>query len=95
MGLQPLDRIAERPVLPLVAGTIAARIVARRMRRGAIGEKLDQGRTVIGAGALGGPARYGIDGEEIVAVDADAGNAEADRARCEGRLLAAGDALAR
>ena len=82
-------------MLSLVAGAVAARIVAGRMRRHAIGEMLDQRRAVIGAGPLRRPAGHRVDGEEIVAVDADAGEAEADRARGEGRLLAAGDALAR
>src|SRR5207244_2748532 len=56
---------------------------------------LDQRRAVIGAGALGCPAGYGVDGEGVVAVNPDAGEAVADGARREGRLLAAGDALAR
>src|SRR5262245_31507584 len=88
-------RIAQRPMQALVARPVAARIVAGRVRRHAIGVELDQRRPVVGAGAFGGPAGHGVDGEEIVAVDLYARQAEADRPRGKGRLLAAGDPLAR
>ena len=42
MPLQPLDRIAERPVLLIVLGAIARRIVAGGMRGGAVGHQFDQ-----------------------------------------------------
>ena len=65
------------------------------MRGGAAGEQLDQGGAAIGARPKGGPPRRGVDREKIVAVDAQAGEAEADRPRREGRRLAAGDLLMR
>ena len=62
------------------------------MAFGAIGEQLDQRRAAIGARALGRPFRRRVDREQVVAVDAQAGDAVADRALREGRALAAGDA---
>ena len=94
MRLQPQQRIAQRPVLVFVAGAVTGGIVAGRMGRHAIGEEFDEGRTVVGAGAIGGPAGDRMDGKKIIAVDPDAGNAEADGARGEGCFLAAGDTLA-
>jgi hypothetical protein len=91
MELQPLDRIAERPMLALRLRPVAAGVVARRMALDAIGEHLDQGRAEIGAGPLRGPGGRGIDGERVVAVDPEPGDAVADRARGEGGELAAGD----
>src|SRR5690606_30538888 len=41
---ESLDRVAERPALELVLGAVARRIVARGMRRDAIGDQLDQRR---------------------------------------------------
>src|SRR5215831_19913591 len=73
--LQPRDRIAEREVLRLVARPIARRIVGRRMRAGTVGDPLDQRRTEVRARALRGPRRRRIDGEEVVAVDAQARDA--------------------
>src|SRR6266851_10227975 len=52
---QPLDRIAERPFLPLLLRAVAVRIVARRMRAGAIGEQLDQRRALVGPRPLRRP----------------------------------------
>ena len=60
---------------------------------GAVGDPLDQRRPEVAARALGGPARRRVDGEEVVAVDAQRGDAAADAARREGGRLAAGDRL--
>src|SRR5262245_3871717 len=79
MGLQPLYRIAQRPVLPLVTRAIAARVIARRMWRDAIGEELDECRPMIGASAISGPARNGVDRKQIIAVDTEPRDSEADR----------------
>src|SRR3546814_4210051 len=57
----------------------------------AVGEEFDQGRTQVRAGAVGGPAGGGVDGERVVAVDAKARNAVADGAGGEGGELGAGD----
>ena len=92
MLLQPRDRIAERPGLAGVLGPVGGRIVRGRMALGAIGEELDQGRAQIGARPVGRPAGRGIDGERVIAVHPEAGNAIADRARREGGEIAAGDA---
>ena len=82
-------------MLVIVLGSIAGRIVAGRMSGGAIGHQFDQRRTGAGARAFRRPLRYGINGEEIIAVDADAGDAVARTARCEGSLFAAGISLER
>src|SRR3546814_11026671 len=57
----------------------------------AVGEEFDQGRTQVRAGAVGGPAGGGVDGERVVAVDAKARNAVADGAGGAGGELGAGD----
>ena len=91
MRLQPLDRVAERPRLGFVDRAVAARVVRGRMALGAIGEEFDQGRAEIGPRPLGRPAHRRIDRERVIAVDAQAGHAIADRALGEGRALGAGD----
>src|SRR3546814_9498295 len=48
MLLQADDRVAKRPCRPLFGRTILGGIVARRMTFGAIGEMLDQRRSVVG-----------------------------------------------
>src|SRR5438093_13150517 len=60
MHLQALDRIAERPFLGFVGGAVTARIVRGRMRRGAVGEKLDERRPEAAARTLGSPAPGGL-----------------------------------
>src|ERR1700730_6636461 len=91
--LEPLDGVAERPMLLVVLGAVARRIIAGRMRRGTIGHQLDQRRSRAGARSFGRPLRHRIDGEKIVAVDADAGDAVTRSAGREGALLPAGIAL--
>ncbi|KIT99872.1 hypothetical protein QU38_02845, partial [Staphylococcus aureus] len=91
MFLQPPDRVAERPGIGLARRTIGGGIVRRRMAFGAISEMLDQRRTLVGPRALGGPFRGGIDRQRVIAVDAQAGNAIADRARGEGGRLGPGE----
>ncbi len=61
------------------------------MTLGAVGEIFDQGRPAVGPRALGRPAGRGIDRERVIAVDTQAGDAIADRAAGEGRLLGPGD----
>ena len=93
MLLQARDRVAERVVLGVVAGAVARRIVGGRVRAGAVRDPLDQRRPEVAARALGGPGARRVDGEEVVAVDAQRGDAAADAARREGRRLAAGERL--
>ena len=93
MGFQPLDRIAERPGGPFVLGPVFRRIVRGRMGAGAIGDPFDQGRAEIGARPLDRPERDGVDGEIVVAVDAERRDAEAMGAGGEFGALAARDAL--
>src|SRR5216684_6057511 len=93
MLLEALDGVAERPMLLVVLRAVARRIIAGRMRRGTIGHQLDQRRSRTGARSFGRPLRHRIDGEKIVAVDADAGDAVTRAAGREGALLPAGVAL--
>ncbi len=93
MLLEPFDRIAERPVLLVVLGAIASRVVAGRMRGGTIRHQLDQRRSGAGARPLRRPLRDRIHREKIIAVDTNSGDAVAGPARCEGALFAAGIAL--
>ena len=62
------------------------------MAFGAVGEMLDQRRAAVAARPVGRPLGRGIDGQRVVAVDAQAGDAIADRAGGEGRRLGAGEA---
>src|SRR5579863_4080021 len=87
--LEARDRIAERPRAPLVLGAILRRIVAGRMGAGAIGDELDQRRAAALARALRSPLRDRIDGEEIVAVDANPRDTVPRSALREGAMLAA------
>src|SRR5882757_3113147 len=93
VSLEPLDGVTEGPMLLVVFRAVARRIIAGRMRRGTIGHQLDQCRSRAGARSFGRPLRHRIDGEKIVAVDADAGNAVTRAAGREGALLPAGVAL--
>src|SRR5690606_21654133 len=91
--LQADHRIAERPGVGLGLRTIGGRIVRRGMRADAIRDVLDQGRAEIRAGAVDRPFRDRVDGEIVVAVDAQRRDAEAESARGEGARAAARDAL--
>ncbi len=95
MRLQSRDRVAQRPFLGFVLGAIAGGIVGGRMALGAVGEELDQRRALVDPRPFARPLDRGIDGERIIAVDAKAGDAIADRAAGEGRLLGAGDSAER
>ena len=78
--------------LGLVGRAVAGRIVRRGMALRAIGEELDQRRALVRARALRCPANRGVNRQRVIAVDAKAGDAIADRALREGRALGAGDA---
>src|SRR3954447_23833182 len=58
---------------------VRLRVVGRGMRRGAIRHGLDEGRPAAGARALHRLARRLVHGEDVTAVDADAGHAVAGR----------------
>ena len=58
---------------------VRARIVGRRMRRGAVRDRLDERRPAAGARALDRLPRRLVDREHVAAVDAHAGHPVADR----------------
>src|SRR5262245_11568721 len=77
-GLDTGDRVLELPVLKVLAEPVAGRVVGSRVGAHPIGIRLDERR----AAALASPLhrRLGdrVAGEYVVAVDPDAGEAEAE-----------------
>ncbi|KAG1250667.1 hypothetical protein G6F65_018653 [Rhizopus arrhizus] len=78
---------------PVVARAVLGRVIGSRVRTGAVRHPFDQGRAQVAAGTFGGPARGGIDCQEIVAVHPQRRDAAAHAAAREGRAFAAGDCL--
>ena len=95
MRLEARDRVPERPGTPLFLRPVTGGIVAGGVRGRPVGHVLDERRTPALPGTLCGPLGDRVDGEEIVAIDADAGNAVARSGLRESALLAAGKALER
>jgi hypothetical protein len=93
MVLQAKHGIAERPGVGFRLGPVGRGIVRGRMRADPIGHVLDQRRTQVAPRPLDRPLRHGMDGEIVVAIDAQRRQAEAQAARSEGARAAAGDAL--
>ena len=77
------DRVLELPVLEVVGEPVAGRVVGRGVRAHPVGVGLDERRALAVAGALQGGLRDGVRREHVVAVDPDAGEAEAERALVE------------
>ena len=78
--LEPGDRVAQLPLLQLAGQPVAGRVVGGGVRAHPVGERLDEGRALaLAGGGERGPG-HGEDGEDVVAVDPDAGEAEAGRA---------------
>src|SRR5215468_1422934 len=93
--LETCDRISERPGPPFLLRAIARGIIARRVRRRAIGDVLDERGTGALPRALCRPLRDRVYRQEVVAIDADARNAVARAALREGAPLAPREALER
>ena len=55
----------------------------------AIRKMFDERRAIIAARPFGGPARYGIDGQKIIAINPNAGKAKAHGTRSEGGFFPA------
>ena len=83
VDLEPGDRVLELPVLDVVVEPVAGRVVGRGVRTHPVGVGLDERRALAVAGALQRGLRDGVRREDVVAVDADAGEAEAERALVE------------
>ena len=80
-GAQHADRVALRPFVHLRLGAVGAGDrVALVMADRAIGLGLDQRRALAGTGARGRLGHHLPDGDDVVAVDGDAGNAIGRRA---------------
>ena len=78
VGLEPRDRVPQLPRLDLGRDAVAGRVVGGRVRAHPVGEGLDERRALAGRGrASQRRLGDGVDGEDVVAVDPDAGEAEA------------------
>jgi hypothetical protein len=75
--LEAQDRVAELPLLDLGRDAVLRRVVGGRVRTHAVGVGLDEQGAVAVAGLVQAVLRHGIRGEDVVAVDAHAGEAEA------------------
>ncbi|MNE22513.1 hypothetical protein D3C80_1157290 [compost metagenome] len=93
MFLQSQNRITQRPGIGFRLGAIGTRIVRGGMGADAIGHIFDQRRAEIAACPFHRPARHGINGEIIIAVDPECGNAEAQPACRKGAGTTARNAL--
>src|SRR5437867_4306719 len=67
------ERVLLLPHRDFRLAPVLGRVVGGRVHAQAIGHALDQGRTVAGASTLDRLARRGVDREDVVAVDLDAG----------------------
>ena len=70
---------------PIRLWAVLRRIVARRVRAAAVGNVFDQRRAAAASCAVGRPERYRINGQQVVAV-----NADARECRGRGRALRTG-----
>ena len=77
--LDPLDRVLELPRLQLGGQPVPGRVVGRGVGAHPVGERLDQRRALALPGRLHRLPGHRQAGEHVVAVDPDAGEAEAVR----------------
>ena len=78
VALVAADALALPLLLDPLRVDVARRIVGGRVRRGAVGDRLDERRPFAGARPRDRLARRLVDGEHVAAVDAHAGHAVAD-----------------
>ncbi len=78
VDLHPLDRVLELPALEVSREPVARRVVGRGVGAHPVGVGLHERRTLTLASALQRRLRDGVRREHVVAVDADAGEAEAE-----------------
>src|SRR4051812_4266496 len=79
VALVTADALVLLLLLDALEVDVRLRVVSRGVRRGAIRHRLDEGRPAAGARALHRLARRLVHGEDVTAVDADAGHAVAGR----------------
>lgn len=90
---EPGDRVLGLPGLGLLGGAVAGGVVGGGVRAHPVGERLDQHRTVAAAGVVERPAGDRQAGQHVVAVDPDAGEAEAGGAAVQRDLGLGGGGL--
>ena len=78
VGLDPLDRALQPPALDVVGEAVAGRVVGRGVGTHPVGVGLHERRALAVARALQRGLGDGVRREHVVAVDADAGEAEAE-----------------
>ena len=83
VDLHPLDRVLELPVLDVGREPVAGRVVGGRVRTHPVGVGLDERGALAVPGALQRRLGDGVRRQHVVAVDADAGEAEAEGALVE------------
>ena len=83
VGLDPGDRVLELPALHVAGEPVAGRVVGRGVRAHPVGVGLHERRALPVAGPLQRGLRDGVRREDVVAVDADAREAEAQGALVE------------
>ena len=83
VGLDPGDRVLELPALDVAGEPVAGRVVGRGVRAHPVGVGLDERRALPVAGPLQRGLRDGVRRQHVVAVDPDAGEAEAQGALVE------------
>src|SRR5690349_17080000 len=93
--LEARNRITQREVAPVIGRAVFRRIIGGRVRTGAVGDPFDHGRAETAARTFGGPGRGGIDGDEVVAIDPQGGNAATDATTGEGGGFTTGNRLER
>ena len=79
VGPDALDRVPQPPGLELARQPVPGGVVGRGVRAHPVGERLDQRRALALAGGAQRLLGHRVAGEHVVAVDLDAGEAEAAR----------------
>src|SRR6185437_7655129 len=95
MILQSFNRITQRPALRFIGGAIFRWVIARRVTLRAIREVFYERSSQAAPRSFGGPGSYRPDGQEIIAVNAQAGDSITHRFRCKGCFIGACDSAVR
>ena len=93
MLFEAFDRIAERKRGPLVFRSVLAGIIAGRVGATPISHQFNKCRTTAVPGSFCRPSGYCVHRQQIVAVDTDSGNAEAEPTSRERPAFSTGSSL--